>query len=164
MNLQILSENHMAFTTKKSKLSLILSQSDYNQNMQPFLCQKISSSCTVASHPLHGPPSNNSYSFVHLMLDIHLGIWDYVIQGTSSVIIIDILSCRQNLMLALKDSFLFKKIACTALFLSIYFVQWSSDKWTVHMQGLASLRMLERDAESFFPLPILHNAIASVHI
>jgi len=38
INLQILLENDMAITTKKSKLSLILSQSDDDQNMKPFSC------------------------------------------------------------------------------------------------------------------------------
>jgi hypothetical protein len=37
INLQVLSENDTAITTKKSKLSLILSQSD-DQNMKPFSC------------------------------------------------------------------------------------------------------------------------------
>jgi len=64
---------------QKFKLSLLLSQSHDDQNMQPFSHQTLSSSCIVSSHPLHGPPSNNSYSFVHLMLYIHLGIWDYLL-------------------------------------------------------------------------------------
>lgn len=78
INLQILSENDTAITTKKYKLSIILSESN-DRNMWPFSRQKISSSCIVSSHPIHGPPSNSSYGFVHLMLHIHLGIWDYLL-------------------------------------------------------------------------------------
>jgi hypothetical protein len=117
INLQILSENDKAFTTKKSKLSLILSQSYDDQNMKPFFFFFVSPSCIVSSHPLHGPPWNNSYGFVHWMLHIHLKIWDYLLTihpRHLHVVITDVPSCRQNLMLALKDAFLFQNLACTA--------------------------------------------------
>ena len=113
MNLQIQSENDMAITTKKSKVSLTLSQSDDDQNMQPFSCQTVSSSCIVSSHPLHGPPSNNSYSFVHLMLHIHRGIWDYLLSSHLRHLQCCHHWCYQlqaEFMLALKDGFHFKTL------------------------------------------------------
>jgi hypothetical protein len=132
------------------------------QNMQPLLCQTISSSCVVASHPFTWTTFKQFIQFG--ALNARHKSQNMLTQGMSSVVTIDIPSCRQNLMLGLKDSFLFQKIACTALFLIIYFIQWSSDKWTVHMQGLASFCMLDRDAESFFPVPFLHNHCRCTHL
>jgi len=63
----ILLENYMAITTKISKLSLLLSQFHYDQNMQPFSRQTL----ILILHCFK--PSITWTTF------IHLGIWDYLL-------------------------------------------------------------------------------------